>query len=184
MKANAELLEIAKDRSGGKKYFAKKLALSLCKVVIIPAMVIYILFSQILGIAMVNGVSMIPTLQDKSIVMMRRIGAHKPSRGDIIVFKADSFNEGEILIKRVIALGGDTIDIDYIEGNVFINGEKLDEPYVAETMRNGYGIETPFTVPDGHVFVMGDNRNYSVDSRFLTIGCIPYEDIIGIVLFK
>lgn len=185
MKRNEELLENAKARSGSKWYLIKKSAVSCCKNILLPAFIFYILLAYVFGVAIVNGISMKPTLQDRSIVVMRRVGADKPSRGDIVVFRSDTYNNGENLIKRVIAIGGDTIDIDSDTGVVYINGEQIDEPYINNSATYGsFGVKMPLVVPDDCVFVMGDNRGCSVDSRFAVIGCVPKEKIIGIILFK
>ena len=85
-------------------------------------------------------------------------------------------------VKRVIAKGGDTISIDYASGTVTVNGEVLDEDYIAEPTYLGYDVEFPYTVPEGTVFVMGDNRNNSLDSRSSYVGCIDERDILGKVL--
>ena len=89
---------------------------------------------------------------------------------------------GKPLVKRVIAKGGDTISIDYAQGVVTVNGEVLQEDYIAEPTYLGYDIEFPYTVPEGTVFVMGDNRNASLDSRSSYVGCIDERDILGNVL--
>ena len=93
------------------------------------------------------------------------------------------FYEGKLLIKRVIAVGGDSVDIDR-EGNVSVNGQKLDEPYVTEKSLGECDIEFPFTVPEGRVFVMGDQRDTSIDSRNSVIGCVEKDQIVGKVLGK
>jgi signal peptidase I len=135
----------------------------------------------------VQGSSMYPTLEDGNQVVMRIIGYDTPERGDIIVVMPDGYGEGP-LIKRVIAIENDVINIDDATGNVSVNGEVLFEPYIAEMIRSGNAGEHdyPYTVPGGHVFVMGDNRNHSTDSRNIERvgGALPYENIIGKVLFR
>ena len=106
---------------------------------------------------------------------------YTPERGDVVIVDGDTVY-GKPLVKRVIAKGGDTISIDYATGEVVVNGQLLDEPYLAEPTRLGYDIEFPYTVPEGTLFVMGDNRNASLDSRSSQIGCIPETDILGKVL--
>ena len=95
----------------------------------------------------------------------------------------DSYTSyGRPLVKRVIAKGGDTISIDYASGTVKVNGKVLEEDYIAEPTYLGYDVEFPYTVPEGTVFVMGDNRNASLDSRSSYVGCIDEQDILGKVL--
>ena len=95
----------------------------------------------------------------------------------------DSYTSyGRPLVKRVIAKGGDTISIDYAAGTVKVNGKVLEEDYIAEPTYLGYDVEFPYTVPEGTVFVMGDNRNASLDSRSSYVGCIDEQDILGKVL--
>ena len=95
----------------------------------------------------------------------------------------DSYTSyGKPLVKRVIAKGGDTISIDYDSGMVMVNGEVLQEDYIAEPTYLGYDVTFPYTVPEGTVFVMGDNRNQSLDSRSTYVGCIDERDILGRVL--
>ena len=122
------------------------------------------------GVVMVNG--------DKLIVW----GAgYTPQRGDVVI--VDSYTSyGKPLVKRVIAKGGDTVSIDYATGTVAVNGEVLQEDYIAEPTYLGYDVQFPYTVPEGTVFVMGDNRNQSLDSRSTYVGCIDERDILGKVL--
>ena len=92
--------------------------------------------------------------------------------------------EGRNLIKRIIAVSGQTIDIDFETGEVTVDGEVLDEPYILERTHLDEGTEFPLTVPEGEVFVMGDNRNASRDSRSLSVGTVKEEYIVGRVLFR
>ena len=134
------------------------------------ALVLVLVFSFFFRIIQVDG--------DKLIVW----GAgYEPQRGDVVI--VDSYTAyGKPLVKRVIAKGGDIISIDYASGTVTVNGEVLDEDYIAEPTYLGYDVEFPYTVPEGTVFVMGDNRNNSLDSRSSYVGCIDERDILGKVL--
>ena len=106
---------------------------------------------------------------------------YEPQRGDVVI--VDSYTSyGRPLVKRVIAKGGDTISIDYATGTVEVNGKVLEGDYIAEPTYLGYDVEFPYTVPEGTVFVMGDNRNASLDSRSSYVGCIDEQDILGKVL--
>ena len=88
------------------------------------------------------------------------------------------------IIKRVIGLSGDTIDIDFDNGFVYVNGEKLTEPYIAEPTHEYYDVEFPVTVPEGHIFVMGDNRNVSLDSRSSKVGFADKRFVLGKAFFR
>jgi len=144
------------------------------------ALILVLLFSFFFRIIQVDGQSMVPTLDhgDKLIVW----GAgYTPQRGDVVI--VDGYTSyGKPLVKRVIAKGGDTIEIDYDAGTVSVNGELLQEDYIAEPTHLGYDVQYPYTVPEGTVFVMGDNRNASLDSRSSYVGCIDEQDILGKVL--
>ena len=144
------------------------------------ALVLVLIFSFFFRIIQVDGRSMVPTLThgDKLIVWA---AGYTPQRGDVVI--VDSYTSyGRPLVKRVIAKGGDTVSIDYATGTVAVNGEVLQEDYIAEPTYLGYDVQFPYTVPEGTVFVMGDNRNQSLDSRSTYVGCIDERDILGKVL--
>ncbi len=144
------------------------------------AVVLVLLFSFFFRIIQVDGSSMYPTLTDGDKLIVWGAG-YTPDRGDVVI--VDSYTSyGKPLVKRVIAKGGDTISIDYSVGTVTVNGEVLQEDYLAEPTHLSYDVEFPYTVPEGTVFVMGDNRNNSLDSRSSGIGCIEETDILGKVL--
>ena len=144
------------------------------------ALVLVLVFSFVFRIIQVDGSSMVPTLTNGDKLIVWGAG-YTPERGDVVI--VDSYTTyGKPLVKRVIAKGGDTISIDYETGTVTVNGEVLQEDYIAEPTHLGYDVEFPYTVPEGTVFVMGDNRNQSLDSRSSYIGCIDEQDILGKVL--
>ena len=144
------------------------------------ALVLVLVFSFFFRIIQVDGASMVPTLQNGDKLIVWGAG-YEPQRGDVVI--VDSYTAyGKPLVKRVIAKGGDTISIDYASGIVTVNGEVLDEDYIAEPTYLGYDVGFPYTVPEGTVFVMGDNRNNSLDSRSSYVGCIDERDILGKVL--
>ena len=141
------------------------------------------LFTFVMRITMVDGASMENTLHDRNIVAVRSI-AYTPKQGDIVVLTKESFREGQSIIKRVIATEGQTVDIDYSTSTVYVDGEALTEPYIKEYMRVPvFGdVVNHLTVPEGCIFVMGDNRTGSNDSRFLSQPYIPVDAIQGHML--
>lgn len=145
------------------------------------ALVLVLIFSFFFRIIQVDGSSMVPTLVNGDKLIVWGAG-YTPQRGDVVI--VDSYTSyGKPLVKRVIAKGGDTVSIDYATGTVAVNGEVLQEDYIAEPTYLGYDVQFPYTVPEGTVFVMGDNRNQSLDSRSTYVGCIDERDILGRVLF-
>lgn len=131
----------------------------------------------LLPVLQINGTSMTETLQDGDIVVA--ISNSKFKTGDVIAF----YYNNNILVKRVIAAAGDWVDIDG-EGNVYVNGELLDEPYITEKSYGNCDIELPYQVPDGKCFVMGDHRATSVDSRSSAVGCISDSGVVGRIVFR
>jgi len=129
----------------------------------------------------VDGASMQPTLDSGEWIAAFRPGELK--RGDIVLTNTNNVHHAR-LIKRLIAFGGETVDIDFQTGTVYVNGEALDEPYLADKTIRGGDAEFPLTVPDGCVFLLGDNRTNSTDSRYQEIGCIPQDDLIGPVVVR
>ena len=131
----------------------------------------------LLPVLQINGTSMTETLQDGDIVVA--ISNSKFKTGDVIAF----YYNNNILVKRVIAAAGDWVDIDG-EGNVYVNGELLDEPYITEKSYGNCDIELPYQVPDGNCFVMGDHRATSIDSRNTAVGCISDSGVVGKIMFR
>lgn len=133
--------------------------------------------------SLVRGSSMEPTLLDGDCILVWMAGSQGPERGDLVAIRARD-KEGKHLIKRVIAKGGDTVQIDFEGGLVFVNGQRLEEPYLAETTHLEGDVQFPVTVPPDCFFVLGDNRNHSQDSRSSTLGCVPLGDIEGRAFFR
>ena len=148
--------------------------LSSLLVVAAAAVIISMLFLPVLRI---TGTSMEPTLKSDQLVMCRKRSNFE--RRDIIAF----YYNNQILVKRVIAVSGDMVEIK-TDGTVYVNSSKIDEPYVEEKSLGECNIDMPYEVPEQKVFVMGDNRATSVDSRSTTIGCISEEAVIGKVVFR
>jgi len=147
-------------------------------VVALISIILTIIISFFAQIGQVNGKSMENTLKDKEYVLINKVvyKTHIPEHGDIIALH---INNGEILVKRVIAIPGDTIEIK--NDKAYLNDKELDEEYIKEPMKNNEDMK--IVVPEGEIFVMGDNRNYSLDSRSLLVGMIAYKnDVIGKVI--
>ena len=148
--------------------------------VIAAFFVITLVFTFLFRVFSVDGPSMKPTLQDGDKVVVSTIG-YKATKGDIVVL---SSTEGlkKPIIKRVIAVAGDTVDINFTTGVVTVNG--IEEHYTDELTTQQFDIAFPVTVPEGTVFVLGDNRGVSLDSRSSQVGCVDERLIVGKVLFR
>ncbi|HBA48073.1 MAG TPA: signal peptidase I [Lachnospiraceae bacterium] len=131
----------------------------------------------VLPVLQINGFSMTDTLHDGDIVVA--LNSKKFTTGDIIAF----YYNNSILVKRVIAVAGDWVDIDE-EGNVYVNGEQLNEPYITDKALGECNIELPYQVPDGKCFVMGDHRATSIDSRNTAVGCISDGMVVGRIIVR
>lgn len=150
---------------------------------IVTAIVVCILiFLFAFRIVNVDGSSMVPTLHDRDKVVISRL-FYTPKQGDIVVLTQKSFSDKSI-VKRVIATGGQTVDIDFDNGIVYVDGQALDEPYIAEKTYLRSDMQFPLTVDEGCIFCMGDNRNRSTDSRNSRIGIIDSRCVLGRVVIR
>ncbi|MDO5548753.1 MAG: signal peptidase I [Eubacteriales bacterium] len=149
---------------------------------LISLTVVILIFVFLVRIIGVSGESMVPTLQDGDQMLVSNIG-YTPEKGDIVVLTKDEFLPVPI-VKRVIATAGDEIDINFETGEVSVNGEVLDEPYIAEETYTYFDVEFPQTVPEGCIFVLGDNRNNSTDSRYSELGMVDTRYVLGKVLCR
>ena len=145
---------------------------------------IMIAFLLVFRLVIVSGDSMYSTLWDGDwLLVLSNTFYREPEYGDIIVASKDSFNSGEPIIKRVIATEGQTVDIDFVSGVVFVDGSPLREDYAFTRTNVEEGMDFPLVVEEGCVFAMGDNRNASKDSRHPAIGQIDKREIMGKALF-
>lgn len=155
----------------------KKLLKSTVYALVIVAAISVLVATLVLPVLQISGTSMEPTLKNGEIVVL--VKTSKPERGNLCGF----YYSNKILIKRVIGLPGDVVVIDN-DGNVYVNGAMLDEPYISEKTLGECDLDFPYTVPEMTYFVLGDQRSNSVDSRSSVIGTISQDDIIGKVFFK
>ena len=145
---------------------------------------IILVFLLLFRVVVVSGTSMNDTLLDGDyLLLLSSTFYQKPQHGDIIVASKDSYDNGSPIVKRVIATEGQIVDIDFDEGVVYVDNKALDEPYTLTPTTNPEGINFPLTVEEGCLFVMGDNRNGSKDSRHPEIGLVNKREVLGKVFF-
>jgi signal peptidase I len=159
-----------------KNYYRQSLRSTISVLVVVAAIAVLIA-TLFLPILQISGDSMSPTLEHDEIVIL--VKTKEFNRGDLIGF----YYQGKILLKRVIALPDEEVAID-AEGNVYVNGEVLEEPYVTDKGLGDCDLEFPYKVPGTGYFVLGDQRSNSVDSRNSVIGAISQDDIIGKVFIR
>lgn len=143
-----------------------------------------LLLTFVFKLVAVDGNSMNPTLENGQRLITSNL-FYTPKYGDIIIFQNPEAKNKKVLVKRVIATEGQTVAIDFDEGEVKVDGKVLDEPYIKElTAYRADFFQNEVTVPEGCVFVMGDNRNHSTDSRSNLVGMVPVDTIIGKVILR
>lgn len=154
-----------------------KSVVSTTNILIVVAAMTVLIAVLLLPVLRIYGQSMNSTLVSGELVVSIKGTSFKT--GDIIAF----YYNNNILVKRVIANSGDWVDID-LDGNVYVNQQKIDEPYLKEKAFGEPTIDFPYQVPDERVFVLGDNRAVSIDSRHASIGCVTSEQIVGKIVFR
>ncbi len=172
--------------------------LEILETMAISIFVVFLVFTYLVRPVTVDGRSMYPTLGDRDKLVMFRLCYH-PQVGDIVVIDntqghvldADgnvvesTYSLVEPIIKRVIAEGGQTVEVDAGTGTVYVDGVALNEPYLNElTLTDDGAFNYPITIPEGYLFVMGDNRNHSTDSRSSAVGLVPREAVLGLAYFR
>ena len=168
---------VKKQRESGKDFYEWVQAL-VCSV-----LVVVMLFTFVIRMIGVDGHSMVPTLQDGDRLLVLNSMLYDDYKyGDIVVLRKSSFLS-EPIVKRVIATEGQTVDIDFSTGSVYVDGVLLKEDYINELTFEEEGTEFPLTVPEGSIFVMGDNRNHSNDSRDSRLGTVDTRYVIGKAVF-
>ena len=147
---------------------------------VLALVALILLFTFVGRITPVVGESMLPTLHEGDVMLIRDIGYTDPQPGDIVVLTKEFDAARGPIVKRIIAVEGQTVDIDYDAGTVAVDGQVLDEPYIHEAMLcPTYENQTHIEVPEGSIFVMGDNRNHSSDSRDVTLGTVDERYVLG-----
>ncbi len=169
-------IQVERKRIRRKAYFSQSLRGTVSVLVVVAAVAVLVA-TLFLPILQISGDSMSPTLTHDEIVIL--VKTNNFQRGDLIGF----YYQGKILLKRVIALPEDEVAIDG-DGNVYVNGELLEEPYVTEKGLGDCDLEFPYKVPGTGYFVLGDQRSNSVDSRNSVIGSVTKDDIIGKVFIR
>lgn len=167
----SEMIEEELKRVNYRQRYIKLLKSTLSTLVVVAA-ISTLIATFIISVLEINGNSMLPTLNEgQYVVAFKNMNIDK---NDIVAF----YQGNKILIKRVIATQGEFVNIDE-DGNVYINGKLLDEPYIKEKSIGNSNIEYPYQVPDGHYFVLGDKRDTSLDSRNNEIGAVSEDDLLG-----
>ncbi len=172
----SEQLRAELQRERHKRTYSATLRSTIFSLVTVAAVAVLVA-TLFLPVLQIYGNSMTPTLHDGDIVVSVKTG--NLEHGDIIAF----YYNNKILVKRVIAGPGQWVDIDE-EGNVYVDGQPLKEPYLEDKALGSCNIELPYQVPDGRWFVMGDHRSVSVDSRDRSVGCVSEEQVVGRLTFR
>ena len=147
-------------------------------------LVVVAIFTFVIRMMGVDGHSMLNTLQHGDrLLVVNSLLYHDYKYGDIVILRKDGVFDDDPIVKRVIAVEGQTVDIDFTEGIVYVDGEVLEEDYIREPTYVAEGTEFPLTVPEGSIFVMGDNRNGSSDSRDYRLGTVDTRYVIGKAAF-
>ena len=171
-KRKAQAAEVSDIEASGKDMY------DWVQCLIVALIICVVFFAFFVRIIDVVGTSMNPTLNNSDKMLVSGL-FYKPKVGDVVVFKKDEYNPNKALVKRVIAVAGQEINIDFDRGIVYIDGQPVQEDYIAELTKTKEDFIGPKTVPEGCVFVMGDNRNMSTDSRKTEIGMVDTRLILG-----
>ena len=173
---SVEVLEAELRRENYRKRYRSVLRNTIYTLITVAAAAVLIA-TLLLPVLQITGTSMAPNLLEGDIVVSMNGSKYKP--GDVIAFYFDN----KVLVKRVIATAGQWVDIDE-NGTVYLDGEVLEEPYLQDKALGQCNIELPYQVPESRIFVMGDHRSVSLDSRNTAVGCVSDEQIVGRLIFR
>ena len=176
IKFSSEGIEQELKRIRYKERYRKTLKSTIFTLVTVAAVAVLVA-TLMLPVLQIYGSSMTPSLNDGEIVLSVKTAEFE--KADIIAF----YYNNKILVKRVIARAGEWVELDK-DGNLYVNGEAVDEPYIKEKALGECDIEMPYQVPEGRIFVMGDHRAVSVDSRSSVVGCVAEEQVVGKLIFR
>ena len=176
MKFSTEGIEKELNRVRYKERYGKTLRSTVYALITVAAIAVLVA-TLALPVLQIYGSSMTPSLEDGEIVVSIKTADFE--KKDIVAF----YYNNKILVKRVIATAGEWVELDK-EGNLYVNGEFIDEPYIKEKALGECDIEMPYQVPEGRVFVMGDHREVSIDSRSSVVGCVAEEQVVGKLVFR
>lgn len=174
------------DKNSAEKETEKptKIILSYLHDIVYLLAILIVVSLMVVRVVVVSGTSMNHTLLDGDyLLVLSNAFYQQPKAGDIVVVSKESFDDGSPIVKRVIATSGQTVDIDFEMGIVYVDGVALDEPYTNTDTNHPEGMTFPLTVGEGYLFCLGDNRNVSKDSRDPEIGQIAVEEVLGKVVF-
>ena len=172
----SQQLEAELNRAKYRKRYRSVLRSTIYTLITVAAIAVLVA-TLLMPVLQIYGSSMTPTLADGDIVLTLKSSEFET--GDVVAF----YYNNKILVKRVIAHAGDWVDIT-AEGDVYVNQKLIDEPYLKEKALGDCNIELPYQVPESRIFVMGDHRSISVDSRNTAVGCVAEEQVVGKLIFR
>ncbi len=170
-----EQISAERERMKYKSRYSKTFRSTVAVLVVVAAAAV-LLATLLMPVLRIYGSSMVPTLEDGQIVVSLKTS--KLETGDIVAF----YHGNKLLVKRYIAGPSDWVNIDE-NGNIYVNNELVDEPYIAQKAKGETNIELPYQVPEGKYFFVGDNRKVSIDSRNTAVGCIEKDQVVGKIVF-
>ena len=176
MRFSSQGIEKELNRVQYKERYGKTLRSTIYALITVAAIAVLVA-TLALPVLQIYGSSMTPSLEDGEIVVSLKTADFE--KKDIVAF----YYNNKILVKRVIATAGEWVELDK-DGNLYVNGESIEEPYIKDKALGECDIEMPYQVPEGRIFVMGDHRAVSIDSRSSVVGCVAEEQVVGKLVFR